>query len=348
MAAENRTAPQPLTFLQRATNSARRFGVFPLLRAAEAHAPDHPRIGRSRAPQQDVVELVQTPALHFPGPTIDAIDHSGRRPRVSGYWFGLTGPMGALPLHLTEFAVYERLYGRKRPFGRFLDLLSGRMAQFFYRAWADAQPAVSLDRPSDDRFAYYLAMLSGATDCVGDGRAFPKMARLHYAGLFASRRSAAAIQDALSHLLRSEVRVQEFAPRWRAIDPEDRSRLGGPFSRLAGDAVLGGAVRTVTDAFRVVIRARTLRDYETLLPSGPAFRLAAEALNAFAPSHLEWQLELEVPEKEVRPAGLDGRARLGWTSWLTPEPDTPRIRADTRLGRSAALLARQDRGDTPP
>jgi type VI secretion system protein ImpH len=140
--------------------------------------------------------------------------------------------------------------------------------------------------------------------------------------------------------------VQEFAPRWRAIDPEDRSRLGGAFSQLAGDAVLGGAVRTVTDAFRVVIRARSLRDYETLLPTGPAFRLAAEALNAFAPSHLEWELELEVPEQEVRPASLDGRARLGWTSWLTPEADTPRIRADTRLGRGAAVLARQDRGDT--
>jgi type VI secretion system protein ImpH len=348
MAAENGTAPQRLTFVQRAAENARRFGVFPLLRAAEAHAPDRPRIGRSRAPQQDVVELAQTPALHFPGPTIDAIDATRRRPLVSGYWFGLTGSMGPLPLHLTEFALYERLYGKKRPFGRFLDLLSGRMAQFFYRAWADSQPAVSVDRPGDDRFAHYLAMLSGATDSVGEGRAFPKTARLHYAALFASRRSAAAIQDALSHLLGSEARVEEFAPRWRAIDPEDRSRLGGPFSRLAGDAVLGGAVRTVTDAFRVVIRARTLRDYESLLPTGPAFRLAAEALNAFAPSHLEWQLQLEVPEKEVRPARLDGRARLGWTSWVTPEPDAPRIRADTRLGRGAGLPATQDQGDTDP
>ena len=54
----------------------------------------------------------------------------------------------------------ERRYGHKRPFGRFLDMLAGRMLQFFYRAWADSQPVSHADRPGDDRFGRYLAALS--------------------------------------------------------------------------------------------------------------------------------------------------------------------------------------------
>ena len=264
---------------------------------------------------------------------------------MAGYWFGLTGPMGPLPLHLTEFAAYERLYAKKQPFGRFLDMLAGRMLQFFYRAWADSQPVASADRPADDHFAHYLAMISGAEIGAKGDAAFPARARLHYAAHFASRRSAAGIQDALSHLLRTPVRVVEYMPRWRDIEAEDRSSLGRGFNSLGIDTVLGGQARTVTDAFRVVVRVDSYRRYESFLPTGVGFKIAAEALDAFAPSHLDWDLELEVPEDEVRAARLDGRARLGWTSWMTPDAAPGgKVRADTRLGRSARRIAREGRG----
>ncbi|MCC7268981.1 MAG: type VI secretion system baseplate subunit TssG [Caulobacteraceae bacterium] len=344
MAAENGPAPQHLSFLREAAQWARHYGLFPLLRRAEAHAPNLPRIGASRAPQQNIVDLTQTPVLQFPGPTLDSIEVKGGRATVSGYWLGLTGPMGPLPLHLTEFSAYERLYARKRPFGRFLDMLAGRMLQFFYRAWADSQPVASSDRPADDRFAHYVAMISGAEIGAREDAVFPAQARLHYAALFASRRSAAGIQDALSHLLRTPVRLEEYQPRWRPIEPDDRSRLGKGFVSLGADAVLGGSVRTVTDAYRVVVRVDSYRRYESFLPTGLGFKIAAEALDAFTPSHLEWDLQLEAPESQVRPSRLDGRSRLGWTSWMSPDASGDMVRADTRLGRSARRIAREERG----
>lgn len=338
MAAADRPASQHLGFLQRIAGDVRRYGILALLRALEARAPDLPRIGGARLPEQNVADLVQVPHLAFPGNTLEEATVSGGRARVEGYWLGLTGPMGPLPLHLTEFAYYERRYSKSRPFGRFLDLLAGRMLQFFYRAWADSQPAAHADRPQDDRFAGYLAQLSGAMEGVRPDSAFPAQARLHYAGLFASRRSAAGIQDALAHLLRTPVQLREFQPRWREIDAADRTRLGQAFNGLGTDAVLGGKVRSVSDAFQVVVRARTFRDYEGFLPTGGRFKIAAEAIDAFAPSHLEWDMELEVDEQAVRPTRLDGMSRLGWTSWMAPGGEGG-VRADARLGRSARRLA---------
>ncbi|KRA59651.1 hypothetical protein ASD79_10895 [Caulobacter sp. Root655] len=309
------------------------------MRAAEARAPDLPRIGDSRLPSQNLVDLSQIPALGFPGSTLESITVKGARAKVEGYWFGLTGPMGPLPLHISEFAHFERRYAKSRPFGHFLDVLAGRMLQFFYRAWAESNPAANADRPADDRFSGYLSALTGATEGVRPGAAFPARARLYYAGLYASRRSAAGIEDAVSDLLNAPVRLIEYRPVWRDIERPDQTRLGGAFSQLGGDAVCGRRTSTVSDAFRIAVSVDTFHDYENLLPGGPRFAVVAEALDSFAPSHLEWDLEIEASEAAMRPTALDGRARLGWTSWMNPPAGSGPC-AETRLGPSSRRVAR--------
>jgi len=324
-----------LSFLADAAAATKRFGLFPIARGAEARAADMPRIGRARRPAQSVVDLFQVPSLAFPDSTLEEVEVKDGRARVGGYWLGLTGPMGPLPQHMTEFASFERSYAKQRPFGRWLDMLAGRMLQFFFRAWADSQPAAQADRPDDDRFAEQVALLTGATDGVGPFAALPARARVHYAALFASRRSAGAIEDALSHLLGQRVTVLEYQPRWRDIDEADQTRLGRQFAGLGEGAMLGGRARVASDAFRVVIRAKSRADYEALLPAGSRFRILSEALDAFAPSHLEWDVALEIAAKDIRPARLDGTARLGWIGWLGG-PESNAVRGDAHLRRQVA------------
>lgn len=340
MATADRPAPLHLIFLDAAAPEARRCGLFPIVRGAEARAPDLPRVGTSRRPSQNIVDLAQAPTLTFPAATIEQIVRKGDRTNVSGYWLGLTGPMGALPTHLTEFAAYERRYSKTRPFGDFLDLLAGRMLQLFYRAWAESQAAAQADRIDDDRFAFYLGALSGAAEGVSPQSAFPARGRLHYASLFASRRSASAIQDALTYLLGTEVRVDEYQARWRHLEQEDRTRLGSGFSTLGQDIVLGARVRLVSDAFRVFVRVGDLRAYRALLPNGPHFALVSEALDAFAPSHLEWDIALGIDQAEVPPARLDGGAALGWLSWLSGRRTG--MRSDAHLKRRGRAHLHQE------
>lgn len=330
MATPRRSPAQYLSFLGEAAETVQRWGLFPLLRRLEGMASHLPRIGRARLPSQNIADLAQMPSLGFSERTLHSIEQARGRGRITGYWLGLLGPMGPLPVHLTEYAHYEERYAKSRPFGRFLDLLADRMLQFFYRAWADSQPAAMADRAADDRFAHYLAYLSGATRGIDESSAFPPHARLHYAGLFASRRSAIGIQDGLSHLLRQPLQILEYQPRWQAIEEADRSRLGRRYCTLGEDAMLGSRIRSVTDAFRVVIRAQSFRDYQTLLPSGHRFAIASEALDAFAPNHLEWDIAVEIAQEDAPPTRLDGRTRLGWTSWMGKGP-TNSIRRDAHL-----------------
>ncbi len=337
MARADRPSSDHLTFLADAAAAPRRWEPFALLRGAEARAAGRPRIGRARLPGEDVVAVVQDPAPGFAPAAIVGIEPapvSGGY-RIVGRWFGLLGSMGPMPLHLSEYAAWEARYAKARPFGRFLDLLARRMQHFFYRAWADAEPAVQADRPDDDRFARYLSQLTGAGEGVRLHAAWPAEARLAYAALFASRRSATGLEDALAHLIGAPVHVLEYQPRHRELEPGDRSRLGRATAGLGAGAMLGHRVRTVTDAFRIVIRVPDATAYRALLPTGRRHRVVAEALDAFAPAHLEWDIALDIAREAAPPARLDGRTQLGWTSWVVPMRG-PARRRDAHLRRTSS------------
>jgi type VI secretion system protein ImpH len=336
MAAEDRDTRAYLSFAQAAAERPERFSLFALVRGLAARAQGKPPVGQSKQPAQDVVRLRQIPHTHFPATTLEKVEVVAGRAEASGYWLGLTGPMSPLPLHMTEFAAYERRYAGRYPFGDFLDLLAGRFLQLFYRAWAVSQPAVQADRMEQDRFAGFVTALTGAGEGAEAGSTFDATTRLHYAALFASRRSAGAIAGGLQHLLGLPVHLREFVPVLRDIDEDDQTRLGRQHHQL-GTAVLGQRAYLVDDRFEVRITAPDNHAFRRLLPGGDLFPLAAEALDALAPSHLEWGMTVCLPQAAVRPARLDGMAQLGWSSWIGTA-DNDDIRDNVHLRRASAAL----------
>ena len=122
--------------------------------------------------------------------------HTGWGPScraACGQILRLLGPHGPLPTHLTEY-VRDRVRNANDPtFARFLDIFHHRMVTLFYRAWANAQPAVSLDRPGRDRFSFYVGSLFGLGEAMLRERdAVPDFAKLHFAGLLAGPTRPAA------------------------------------------------------------------------------------------------------------------------------------------------------------
>jgi predicted component of type VI protein secretion system len=64
-------------------------------------------------------------------------------------------------VHLTAYARERSLNQGDETFARFADMFHHRLLLLFYRAWAQAQPTVSLDRPAEDRFADYVGSFLG-------------------------------------------------------------------------------------------------------------------------------------------------------------------------------------------
>ena len=314
--------------------------LFALLRGVEAARPGTARIGVSLDPGQELVDLAHAPSADFPRTTVAEFSRAGRRPTVRSQHLGLTGPMGPLPAHLTEIAIFERRIKGPTPYADFLDLISARMLQGFYRAWAEASPTAQADRPADDNFAARLGAASGATDLrfvsgaerpPHDAEGFNDWRRLAYGGHLAGLKSAAAIADLFGHLLERPVTVAEAIGRWRVIPGDARTRIGrtGCHNRLGIGATLGGRFFAVEWNIAFAIRAASMDDLADFLPGGLASGLLAEAAAAVLPAHLQWDARIEIDEAAIAPARL-GTMRLGHTSWVAPSGKTG-LRSDLRL-----------------
>ena len=333
--------------------NAQRFEFFAALRAVERAAADQPRLGRALSPTQEPIALAHHASADFPRTTIERFDRNAdkpsQRPRLRSNHIGLTGAMGPMPFYLTELVIYERNQRGPKPLGDFLDLLSHRLLQFFYRAWADSQPCAQADRPSDDSFASQLGAVSGAVDLRfvgGEGRPehqlghFDDWARLGLAGHFSGLRSASAVADVLSTVLATPVSVVENVGRWREIPVDTRTCIGrqGNDNQLGLGATLGRRFFASEWDVRLVLAARDMDTLIDLLPGGDSHRVLTECAAAILPQHIEWTARIEIDEARIVPARLQqglGGARLGQTAWIAPHGRMGHKRDELRLHAAA-------------
>src|SRR5262245_37846588 len=80
------------------------YDFFRLVRMIQAARPDLPLVGKSKTPQDDPIRFGQRPTLAFVPSTLDELV-PGERPKLYINFFGLFGPNGPFPLHLTEYAI---------------------------------------------------------------------------------------------------------------------------------------------------------------------------------------------------------------------------------------------------
>ncbi|MFN7726934.1 MAG: type VI secretion system baseplate subunit TssG [Rubrivivax sp.] len=315
-----------------------RWNFYQALRLLEALHPDKPRLGQARRPGDEPLRLGQAADLSFAPSSLARVlphdSHTGR-PRMEVRFFGLFGPNGPLPLHMTAYARERSLHKGDDTFARFADWFHHRLLLLFYRAWAQAQPAASLDRPQEDRFADYVGAFVGVGGAAWRQRdAAPDHARLAFAGLLSRQvRNADGLAHLLSGYLDRDVRVEQFVGRWMPLPREDRSRLGHRAAsrrqstcQLGASAVLGQAVFDRQHHFRVHITGLRRAEFEALLPDGSALPAVQALVVQYLGLEFGWDLHLELRREDVGRARLGAHTRLGWSSWLgAPRQSRPAV-----------------------
>ena len=303
----------------------RGFDFFHALRLVESRFADSPRLGTSVKPADDPVRLGQEPSLAFAPSTLAGVKNSrGSAPdRIDVFFFGLFGPNGPLPLHLSEYAR-DRLYNAKdASFARFADIFHHRLLSLFYRAWSCAEPAVSYDRPGEDAFGTQLSSIPGyGTPGLRERDALPDITKLYYAGLIANQsRNALGLQAMIADFFGVPTRVDQFVGQWIALADEDRTRLGGDprTCALGVSALLGGRVWDCQHKLRIVVGPLGLDAYEHFLPGSSALDRLVAMVRNYLDGTASWDLQLILKRDEVPPATLGGSTRLGWSTWSAPE-----------------------------
>lgn len=332
MAGQTRTTQRAVELCEQLARAPQKFDFFAALRWIECAQPDKPRLGTSLRATEDPVRLGQEPslafapsALHSYGPT-----PKGRAPRLAVNFFGLLGPNGPLPLHITEFVRARARDRRDRTLGAFFDVFHHRLLSLFYRAWMSSSPTAQFDRPESDRFATYVGALVGrGTPATAERGALDGRVLRHYAGRFAAHgRTAEGLRDVLSDYFGVDVEVVEFVGQWLPIPERDHTRLGDPDTAVLGESTcLGTAAYTCQQKFRLVVGPLDYADYARLLPDAPGAQRLSELVRSYVGDEFSWESQLvlrrdQVPEWRLETEdGPSCGAKLGWTTWLAGDVD---------------------------
>ena len=351
-APDTSAAPPPFDLIAELTANPTAHGFYQTMRRLEALYADRPRFGRSARPAQDAVRLAQEASAMFAPSLLAGFEpgQEGRPPRLLVHFFGLFGPDGPLPLHLTDYARERRRNARDPTFQRFADIFHHRALSLFWRAWADVRPTIAFDRPAEDRFGLYIGALIGlGMDSLRDRDAMPHLSKLHFAGRLANQtRHAEGLAAMLSAFFTMPVHIECFIGTWLPLSANDRSALGMDRRNgtLGRNILLGGRVWTRTNKFRIVFGPLSLADYLRLLPGGLSFHRLIPIVRNYAGDTMLWDVNIVLRRDEVPKTVLGRQGRLGWTTWLMPRRRLDDA-ADLFLDASADSMAQRIDSSTP-
>jgi type VI secretion system protein ImpH len=317
-----------LNFLAAVSKEPYRYDFYQTLRRLECLYPARPRWGTALRPIDEPVRLGQEPELAFAPAPLASLElrSGGAPPRLHVRLFGLLGPNGPLPIHLTEYVRHRLRHANDPTLSRFLDLLHHRFIALFYRAWAQAQPHVNRDRTAQDRYKTYVGAFVGvAPAALRERDSVIDVAKLFHAGTLVRQvRNAEGLSAILRQFFDVPARVEEFVGHWMRLASPDLTRLSRRGAGLGQGAVAGARVWDHQSKFRVHLGPLTLDEYESFLPertpasdaSPSHLRKLVDWIRFYLCFEVDWDVRLHLKRDEVPPLLLGGAGRLGWTTWL--------------------------------
>lgn len=319
--------PQAVQEAQQAPWRHNLMGLLRRLARLDQQRRQAPRIGLAQRPQQEGFRLGQQASLTFAPRELAQVRIEADRVKLRVFGLGMLGPNGPLPIHFTEW-VRERTEARRdSTLADFLDLFHHRYLTHMYRAWAQGQSAVGLDRADDETFTRYIARLAGDEPSEVQRSALAPHARwASSAHRVRSARDPDGLVSTLNRYFGVAVRLQEFQLHWVPLDAQDLCQLGHPRASgiLGMGAVAGERIPDRQSRFRLVIGPLDLPGYLRLTPQGSAsgkdLPALVELVRSFIGFEYEWEVELLIQANAAPPCRLGDGAQLGWSSWMGHAP----------------------------
>ncbi|PHM73443.1 type VI secretion system baseplate subunit TssG [Xenorhabdus kozodoii] len=318
----------PDDFWQQLTQAPWQFDLFQTLRRIDAQSGAYYTLGSAPLPKHELLRLGQKASMIFAPSTIAGVKQreNSKLYDILIYSFGLFGPNGPLPLHMTEYA-HTRQYNYQDPtLGAFANLFHHRLILLFYRAWANTQPTVSLDRQDNQRFCHYLSCLVGMglpaqqkPDTINDHARYLLSGHLSRQG-----HGAEGLEKILSCYFNIPLKVVQNIPQWLKIETQDQAQLkaGRNMPQLGKSTFLGIALYDIQHKFRIELGPLSMDEYDLFLPGGSKSRQLRDWVYQYLGIEYAWDVRLILHQSAVKSTHLSAPTKLGLNSWLGKiEPD---------------------------
>lgn len=299
-----------------------KFGFYQTLRRFECCYPNKPKIGESLRPVDDAIRLAQEPSLAFAPSTLASFTTGAedQASRLVVNFFGMFGPNGPLPLHLTEYARDRLRNSDDATFSEFMDIFHHRMLSLFYRSWANAQPTAQFDRPEEDRFSVYTGALFGlGMPSLRNRDEIPDLAKLHFAGRLSSQtRNAEGLVAMITRFFKLPAVIEQFVGEWMKLPDNCCCRLGvTPETGTLGENIaVGDYAWECQQKFRIILGPLNIEAYERMLPGRESGKRLRAMVRNYVGDSMNWDVNLVLKKEKVTQISLGENDLLGWNTWL--------------------------------
>lgn len=332
-----RAAAPDVAELQPVLGNARRYSFFQLVDLIHRHHGDDLERETDQEPSQERIRFSATASLGFPGSDVLSAlspEHEFAPYQMEVSFLGLHGSQSPLPGYYLEDLAWEQgqALGVRR---HFLDFFNHRLLTLFHRVWRKYRYYIRFQAGASDGFSDHIFALVGLGDRRLRGETpinWSKM--LSYAGLMAGRsRSPDVVSGIVAHCFDlDEVDIEPWVLRKVEIPRDQRTRLGGHNARLGNSTLVGGSIRDRSGKFILRVRGLSRERFADFLPNGRDHQRLVKLVEFTMREQLAYDLELVMRPRDVRPMRLGEDVRLGWNSFVDPEPGSqpPGVRLQIR------------------
>jgi type VI secretion system protein ImpH len=319
------------------------FDFFELLRRLERRGG---LFGYSGQVDREPARLGQHVRLSFSAKDVvefrEAKDKTPARVTIAN--LGLMGPEGPMPLHLTRW-VLDRLSQRwftgadarqtsDTTFVDFVNILQHRMIALYYRAWADAHPAVQVERAVGGRVRAMLEAMAGI-GLPGSHNPDLDAVKLRQAASLASQVDGPErLTLFLAEAFKVPVQIKEFVATWMTIPAALQTRLTQAYAVLGRGATIGPRVFSRQSRIELRVGPLGYEEFKTFLPGGQRLKMFKQAVRDMVGESLDVDLRIVLAREAVPPPRI-GAVQLGRTTWLarpTERGDADDMRLRTIVG----------------
>lgn len=269
--------------------------------------------------------------LSFPGTDIASIELlEPRHVRLTAGFLGLYGVTSPLPTFYTEDLIAEYRDGGKAS-REFLDMLTSRIYDLFYQAWAKYQLPLKLYEEHNPNYQGYLYAFAGLAEPSVRAQISDHHRILRYLGIFNQQRKTLSNLQALlrDYFKNTHIEIQSCVLYHQPIADDQLTRLGRASHRLGVSAILGRRVADRSGTIRIELSQLDDAAFRSFVPGSAQAEQLKNLLKFYLRQPLRVLLRLTIrPDAPASARLMPGKWNsLGFDAWLgsTDQPDPRRI-----------------------
>lgn len=324
MDSKSRTSKSILDWFSLIEKNPYPFSFHKINRVLEAANLNKPRIGKAVSIKDEYVRLKQPPFLHHPASQISSASSSKSEDapfELSTYLFGLLGPNGPMPRHITLYIRQRQLVKDKSSIA-FFDLFNHRFLSHYYRAWSDTEPVTQLDRSKDNAINSIIAGITGIESSTSSDKTLPKELEYYYAGHFSrNEMTCESLTKVLSSYFHSKFVVERFKPKWVDIPKQERFILNHcslKNKQLGKNTLIGKKIITAQHELMIHVYPSSFEEYESYLSVKTQWlESLIQLMKRCIGMSFTWQLRFCLPINMIPEKKLGANTVLNKSNWLT-------------------------------